>query len=65
VSRFNSLSLGDAMEAAELLGEDVTAPTTEELVAALINALRRIYQLENQAARLQRQITQLQTRGDE
>lgn len=50
MSRFNSLALGDALEAAELLGEDVTAPTTEDLVAALINALRRIDQLEKEMA---------------
>jgi hypothetical protein len=52
MSRFNSLALGEASEAAELLGEDVTAPTTEELVAALINALRRIDRLETQVANL-------------
>lgn len=54
MSRFNTLYLGEPIDAAQEL-EDNDADNGD-LRAALINALRRIDQLERQVARLQVQV---------
>lgn len=50
---FNRLSFESARDVAETLGIDVTAPDSEDLVAALINAFQQIDRLQRRVAALE------------
>lgn len=52
-SRFNTLALGEAADAAAILAGDNPPDTIDELRAALTNALERISRLENSVRDLQ------------